>query len=220
VALVGYTNAGKSTLMRALTGSEVYVADKLFATLDTTVRALTPETRPRILVSDTVGFIDKLPHGLVASFKSTLDEALEAGLLAHIVDASDPGFERQLEVTAEVLAEIGAADVPRLVVFNKIDRVGDPAAEEAARAALLLRWPEAIVLSARRPADITLLRARLIAFFARDLVQGEVRVPYSRQQLRGDIFASCEVLGERYEDDVVVFDVRAHPAVIERLRAA
>ena len=82
VALVGYTNAGKSTLMRALTGSEVYVADKLFATLDTTVRPLQPETRPRVLVSDTVGFIDKLPHGLVASFKSTLDEALEAALLA------------------------------------------------------------------------------------------------------------------------------------------
>lgn len=220
VALVGYTNAGKSTLMRALTGSEVYVADKLFATLDTTVRALTPEARPRILVSDTVGFIDKLPHGLVASFKSTLDEALEAGLLAHVVDASDPGFERQLDVTTEVLAEIGAGEVPRLVVFNKIDRVGDAAAEEVARAMLAHRWPDAIVMSARRPADIALLRGRLIAYFARDLVHGEVRVPYGRQQLRGDIFASCEVLGERYEDDAVVFDVRAHPAVIERLRAA
>src|SRR2546430_5173911 len=123
-----YTNAGKSTLMRALTGSEAYVADKLFATLDTTVRTLVPETRPRILVSDTVGFIKKLPHGLVASFKSTLAEALEASLLAHVVDASDPGFERQLEVTAEVLAEIGAGEVPRLLVFNKIDRIGDEVA--------------------------------------------------------------------------------------------
>src|SRR3954452_20096724 len=90
VVLVGYTNAGKSTLMRALTGSEVLVASKLFATLDTTVRALHPETVPRVLVSDTVGFIKNLPHGLVASFKSTLDEALEASLLAHVVDASDP----------------------------------------------------------------------------------------------------------------------------------
>ena len=88
VALVGYTNAGKSTLMRALTGSEVYVADRLFATLDTTVRPLVPATRPRVLLSDTVGFIDKLPHGLVNSFKSTLDEALEAGLLAQVIDAS------------------------------------------------------------------------------------------------------------------------------------
>src|SRR5450432_4435003 len=144
VALVGYTNAGKSTLMRALTGSEVYVADRLFATLDTTVRPLVPATRPRVLLSDTVGFIDKLPHGLVASFKSTLDEALEAGLLAQVVDASDSNFERQLQVTTEVLAEIGAGDVPRLLVFNKIDRVGGTEAEETTTRALLERWPDAV----------------------------------------------------------------------------
>ena len=194
VALVGYTNAGKSTLMRALTGSEVYVADRLFATLDTTVRPLVPATRPRVLLSDTVGFIDKLPHGLVSSFKSTLDEALEAGLVAQVVDASDPNFERQLEVTTEVLAEIGAGDVPRLLLFNKIDRLGSPEAEEATTRALLARWPEAVVLSARRPDDVARLHARLVSFFARDLVEGEVRVPYDRQQLRGEIFAACEVL--------------------------
>jgi GTP-binding protein HflX len=220
MALVGYTNAGKSTLMRALTGSEVYVADKLFATLDTTVRPLQPEAKPRVLVSDTVGFIDKLPHGLVASFKSTLDEALEAGLLAQVVDASDPNFERQLQVTTEVLAEIGAADVPRLLVFNKIDRVGDPEAEAKATGALLARWPEAIVLSARRPTDVAALRARIIAFFARELVEGEVHVAYDKQQLRGEIFAGCEVLGERYDETGVIFQVRAHPAMLERLRAA
>src|SRR3954467_13237204 len=140
VALVGYTNAGKSTLMRTLTGSDVYIADKLFATLETTVRPLVPETRPRVLVSDTVGFIDKLPHGLVASFKSTLDEALEAGLLAQVVDASAPTFERQPAVTTEVLADIGAGDVPRLLVFNKSDACGDAAAEEQATQALLARW--------------------------------------------------------------------------------
>ena len=99
VALIGYTNAGKSTLMRALTGSEVLVANKLFATLDTTVRTLVPEGVPRVLVSDTVGFIKNLPHDLVASFKSTLEEAAEASLLLHVIDASDPGFERQIEVT-------------------------------------------------------------------------------------------------------------------------
>src|SRR6185503_8525613 len=190
VALVGYTNAGKSTLMRALTGSEVLVADKLFATLDTTVRPLAPATRPRVLLSDTVGFIDKLPHGLVASFKSTLDEALEAGLLAQVVDASDPNHERQLAVTSEVLAEIGAGDVPRLLVFNKIDLTGD---EPAATQALLARWPEALVISARRPDDVARLHGWLAAFFARDLVEGELRVPYDRQQLRGEIFAACEV---------------------------
>jgi GTP-binding protein HflX len=219
VALVGYTNAGKSTLMRALTGSEVYVADKLFATLETTVRTLVPETRPRILVSDTVGFIKKLPHGLVASFKSTLAEALEASLLAHVVDASDPGFERQLAVTAEVLDEIGARDVPRLLVFNKIDRVpGDVRAATAA--ALLARWPDALVMSAKDAGDVTRLHARLAAFFTRDLVEAELRVPWDQQQLRGEIFAACEVVDERAEPDGAVFRVRAHPGTIERLRAA
>jgi GTP-binding protein HflX len=220
VALVGYTNAGKSTLMRALTGSEVYVADKLFATLDTTVRPLVPEAKPRVLMSDTVGFIDKLPHGLVASFKSTLDEALEASLLAQVVDASDPNWERQLQVTTEVLAEIGAGDVPRLLVFNKMDRVGDVATEARLTQALLARWPDAVLMSARRPEDVADLRARFIAFFARDLVEGDVHVPYARQQLRGEIFATCEVLSERYTDDGVVFRVRAPAAFIEKMRGA
>jgi GTP-binding protein HflX len=217
VALVGYTNAGKSTLMRALTGSDVYVADKLFATLDTTVRALHPETRPRLLVSDTVGFINKLPPGLVASFKSTLDEALEASLLLHVVDAADPAFERQLSVTAEVLADIGAGQVPRLLVFNKIDRAP---LEAEARAALLGRWPDAVVMSARRPEEVAHLRERLIAFFDRQLVEDELRVGYDRQELRGEIFACCQVLEERYEDQAVVFRVRAAPAHLARLRAA
>ena len=132
VALVGYTNAGKSSLMRALTGSEVLVADKLFATLDTTVRALQPETRPRMLVSDTVGFIKKLPHDLVASFRSTLDEALEASLLLYVVDASDPTYEAQLEVTRSVLREIGADAVPSRLVLNKVDRLDAAGARRAA----------------------------------------------------------------------------------------
>jgi GTP-binding protein HflX len=153
VALVGYTNAGKSTLMRALTGSEVYVADKLFATLDTTVRTLVPESRPRILVSDTVGFIDKLPHGLVASFKSTLDEALEAGLLAHVVDASDPGFERQLEVTHEVLADIGAGDLPRPDHFQQVGPgrgLGQRGSNRAEPACALARFGHHVGASSRR----------------------------------------------------------------------
>ncbi|MBL8452932.1 MAG: GTPase HflX, partial [Zoogloea sp.] len=151
VALVGYTNAGKSTLMRALTGSEVLVANKLFATLDTTVRVLHPEGVPRVLVSDTVGFIKNLPHGLVASFKSTLDEALDASLLLHVIDASDPGFERQLEVTDVVLAEIGADTLPRIRVFNKIDHVGDATAQAECEASLRARYPDCVVMSARRP---------------------------------------------------------------------
>jgi GTP-binding protein HflX len=211
VALVGYTNAGKSTLMRALTASEALVADKLFATLDTTVRALQPEGVPRILVSDTVGFIKNLPHGLVASFKSTLDEALEASLLVHVVDASDPGFERQLVVTEEVLQEIGARDVPRLLVFNKIDRGGDEAALQA-------KYPGCLVLSARREGDVDRLREAIRAHFRRHLVEAEIFLPWSAQGLRGEIFAACEVLAERTEGAGVLLRVRGAPEAVRRLR--
>jgi len=211
VALVGYTNAGKSTLMRALTGSEVLVADKLFATLDTTVRALHPESAPRVLVSDTVGFIKNLPHALVASFKSTLDEALEASLLAHVVDASDPGFERQLAVTEEVLDEIGAKGVPRLLVFNKIDRGGD-------EAALRAKYPGCIVMSARREGDVAKLREAIVAFFRQHLVEAELFLPWSAQGLRGEIFATCEVLEERAGGEGAFLRVRGEPEAVQRLR--
>jgi GTPase len=211
VALVGYTNAGKSTLMRALTASEALVADKLFATLDTTVRALHPETVPRVLVSDTVGFIKNLPHGLVASFKSTLDEALEASLLVHVVDASDAGFERQLAVTEEVLDEIGAEGVPRLLVFNKIDRGGD-------EAALRAKHPDCVVMSAKREGDVAKLREAIVAFFQKDLVEAELFLPWSAQNLRGQIFASCVVLEERSDPEGTSLHVRGEPEAVARLR--
>ena len=221
VALVGYTNAGKSTLMRALTGSDVLVENKLFATLDTTVRALQPESRPRVLVSDTVGFIKNLPHGLVASFKSTLEEALDAGLLLHVIDASDPGFERQLEVTDKVLAEIGAKDVPRIRIFNKIDNVdtrGDAAAQAEREAALRTTYPDCIVMSARRADDVTLLRETIVEFFQKGQVEAELFLPWSAQQQRGQIFASCEVLEERADEEGAFLRVRGEREVVERLR--
>jgi GTP-binding protein HflX len=211
VALVGYTNAGKSTLMRALTGSQVLVANKLFATLDTTVRALHPETVPRVLVSDTVGFIKNLPHGLVASFKSTLDEALEASLLAHVVDASDPGFERQLEVTEEVLDEIGAKDVPRLLVFNKIDVGGD-------EKALRKKYKGCVVMSARREGDIAKLHQAIAAFFQRDLVEAELFLPWDAQKVRGEIFATCKVLAERADGKGAFLRVRGAADDVKRLQ--
>ncbi len=218
VALVGYTNAGKSTLMRALTGSDVLVENKLFATLDTTVRALQPESVPRVLISDTVGFIKNLPHGLVASFKSTLEEALDASLLLHIIDASDPGFERQLEVTNEVLGEIGAGDVPRIRVFNKIDYVGDAAAQAAHEANLRAQYPDCIVMSARRAADVAILREAIVAFFQQDMVAAELFLPWSAQQLRSEIYASCQVLGERADADGAFFQVRGESAAVKRLQ--
>jgi len=218
VALVGYTNAGKSTLMRALTGSEVLVENKLFATLDTTVRTLQPESRPRVLVSDTVGFIKNLPHGLVASFKSTLDEALDAALLLHVIDAGDPGFERQLDVTERVLAEIGAQDVPRIRVFNKIDHVGSAAAQAERAAALRSAYPDCIVMSARSADDVALLRAAIVEFFRKDLVEAELFLPWSAQQMRSQIFASCEVLEERADEHGAFLHVRGEREAMEKLK--
>ncbi len=216
VALVGYTNAGKSSLMRALTGSEVLVADKLFATLDTTVRKLHPETRPPILVSDTVGFIKKLPHDLVASFRSTLAEALEASLLLYVVDASDPTHEAELEVTRSVLREIGADQVPSLLVLNKIDRV-----DEAGRATLRLAHPDAVQLCAKDAADVARLRALLVEHFETTAMEeAELVVPYARQSLVSDIHESAHVLGTAWDEAGGSFKVRAPPATIARLKAA
>src|SRR5690606_7391602 len=214
VALVGYTNAGKSSLMRALTGSDVLVEDKLFATLDTTVRALFPEARPRILVSDTVGFIRKLPHDLVASFKSTLHEALEASLLLEVVDASDPDWEAQLAVTRGVLAEIGATHVPARLVLNKLDLL--PGAEVAE---LTARFPDAWLVSTRRAADVSRVREHLIAFFEAFYEEAELRVPYSRQALISEMHESGRVLEERYDPDGVTVRLRADPETLARFRA-
>src|SRR4029453_10507868 len=213
VALVGYTTAGKSSLMRALTGSHVLVADKLFATLDTTVRALWPETRPRILVSDTVGFIRKLPHDLVASFRSTLDEALEASLLLQIVDAADPAFRAQMQVTREVLDEIGAGDVPWLLVLNKIDKVAP-----TDREALGKEFPAALLVSAKHPADVGRGRQAIIGPFEADMTDAELVVPYDAGSAIGEIH-KVHVIPESYEGDGVHYRVRAPEAAIERIRA-
>jgi GTP-binding protein HflX len=213
VALVGYTNAGKSSWMRVLTGGEVYVADKLFATLDTTVRILVPETRPRILVSDTVGFIKKLPHDLVASFRSTLEEAREASLLLHVLDASDPAFRNQFEVTRQVLRELEADDAPSLVLLNKIDKV-DPADREA----LALEFPDALQVSARDPADKKRVHAAIVAFFEKDMIEARFVVPYDRQVMTSRLHEETRVLSEGWEEDGAHLVVRGAPGVIDKLR--
>ena len=213
VALVGYTNAGKSSLMRALTGSQVLVEDKLFATLDTTVRTLQPETRPRVLVSDTVGFIKQLPHDLVASVRSTLAEALEASLLLYVVDASDPTYEAQLEVSRSVLREIGADAVPSRLVLNKLDRV-----TPTARATLLAKHPDAILLSAHAPKDVSALRDTIIAFFEAAMVEDVLVVPYAKQNLIGEVYESARVLSEDYNESGRVLKLRGLPGAIARLK--
>jgi len=213
VALVGYTNAGKSSLMRALTGSHVLVDDKLFATLDTTVRALWPESRPRILVSDTVGFIKKLPHDLVASFRSTLDEALEASLLLQVVDAADPGFRAQMQVTREVLDEIGAGDVPWILVLNKIDKVAPAGREELSK-----EFPAALLVSAKDPADVGRVRDAIIGTFEADMTEVDLVVPYGAGRAIGEIH-KLHVISESYEGDGVHYRLRAPGSALERLRA-
>ena len=213
VALVGYTNAGKSSLMRAITGSEVLVADKLFATLDTTVRPLHPASVPTILISDTVGFIKQLPHDLVASFRSTLEEALNADLLLFVVDASDPTFRQQLEVTRQVLGDIGALEVPGRLILNKRDNLTPAEIDELAQ-----EYPEAIFLSTRLPEDLAALREHLVQFFERDMTEASLSVPYTTAGAIGEIRRHMRVLTETFDEHGTVLRVRAKADVMARVR--
>jgi len=184
VALVGYTNAGKSTLFRALTGHDAYVADQLFATLDPTVRRIRLPHTPDIVVADTVGFVRDLPHELVRAFRSTLMEARDADLLLHVVDAADPDRERHLAQVDEVLAGIDAGHIPQLRVYNKIDRLG--------RAAELARGadgrPATVWLSAASGAGVPLLRDCLQEIFGEAAMRLMVRLPPSQGRLRARLY--------------------------------
>ena len=199
--------------MRALTGSDVLIADKLFATLDTTVRAVYPETKPKILVSDTVGFIKKLPHDLVASFRSTLDEALDASLLLFVVDASDPSFRSQLETTRSVLAEIGATDSENLLILNKEDRLTD-----LDKAALRREFPEGIFLSTRNPDSVTKLRDICVARFEQNMIEATVRVPYAKGAAVAEIHSHMRVLTENHDAKGTILKVRCFASDLERVK--
>ena len=180
VALVGYTNAGKSTLFRALTGSAAYVADQLFATLDPTVRRLRLPHTPELVIADTVGFVRDLPHELVAAFRSTLLEARDADLLLHVVDAADPERDLRVAQVDAVLAEIGAGAIPQLRIYNKIDRVeGSPGVTRDAAGTLTAVW-----LSAATGAGLPLLRAGLQETFGCFPTSFEVALQPSQGRLR------------------------------------
>ena len=181
VALVGYTNAGKSTLFNALTASTVYVADKLFATLDPTVRKLQDLPCGPLMLSDTVGFVRDLPHELVAAFRSTLVEARDADLLLHVVDAADPLREERIGQVDAVLEEIGAGDLPQLLVFNKLDRVEGSAPRHDPGAALR---PAAVWVSALTGAGLPLLRDALAGYFSAGRVHGELVLGPDQGRLR------------------------------------
>jgi len=195
VALVGYTNAGKSTLLNALTGAGVLQADMLFATLDSTTRRMTlPEGR-EVTITDTVGFINKLPHGLVEAFKSTLDEVNEASLQLHVTDAGSPQREQQMRAVHEVLEEIHADKTAHVVVFNKIDTL-----EAADLAALKRRHPHAVFVSGLSGEGLDTLIARIADEAAKDSVTLTVLIPYTRGELVAVAHERAQILSERHTD--------------------
>jgi GTP-binding protein HflX len=197
VALVGYTNAGKSTLFRALTGADAYVADQLFATLDPTVRRVRLPGGTLVVVADTVGFIRELPHELVAAFQSTLTEAREATLLLHVIDASDPRRDEHIDQVNSVLEEIGAKDIPQIRVYNKIDRL-----EQAPRVDLNEEGqPASVWISAARGLGLDLLSQSIAERLERVARQARIRIPPSAGALRSRLYASGTVQSERSTED-------------------
>lgn len=204
VALVGYTNAGKSTLLNRLTGSDVYVQDELFATLDPTTRSLDLDEGRKITITDTVGFIQKLPTKLIESFKSTLAETLAADLVLKVVDASDEHAPKQLDAVDDVLREIGASDIRSVVVYNKCDLL---TSDE--RQALAVAHPESVQISALEGQGA----AGLLYRIAQEASDGDVTitvvVPYSKGMLIKMIHERCQVIREEYVQDGLLTTVRA-----------
>ncbi len=197
LALVGYTNAGKSTLFRALTGTEAYIADQLFATLDPTVRRIALPGGTQVVVADTVGFIRELPHELVAAFQSTLTEAREATLLLHVVDASDPRRDEHIAQVNDVLTQIGAQDIPQVLLYNKIDRLGRAAGvERDAQGEASAVW-----ISAVSREGLELLMSVLAERLSRRTRAARVRLPPGAGALRSRLYAAKVVRAEHAAED-------------------
>ncbi|MCZ2399411.1 MAG: GTPase HflX [Phycisphaerae bacterium] len=216
VSLVGYTNAGKSTLMNALTGAATLVRDQLFATLDTLTRRWDLGNGRFVLLSDTVGFIRNLPHHLVASFRATLEEAIHADLLLHVVDASSPDAEQQVAAVHDVLRSLGVADDRRqLLVLNKTDAIEDEAAFTVLRAA----HPAALPISARSGAGLPELRDAVAQLLAGEQQRLRLSVALHDGRALGLLKRFAEVLETRFEDSRAVLDVRIAPRVLNQLHA-
>lgn len=204
VALVGYTNAGKSTLLNALTESTVLAEDKLFATLDATIRALNPDSHPPIVAIDTVGFIQRIPTSLIASFRSTLEEISEADLILHVVDASSPEAKLQYDTTCDVLKDLKCDEKEKIVVLNKADLLTTPAAVNAARTVV----PGALRLSALdRPAVIR-LREQILNHFRTRMETWDLLVPYSEGKFQSQLQEYGSILQERYLEKGIFYQVK------------
>ena len=212
VALVGYTNAGKSTLLNALADSDVYAADMLFATLDPTSRQVSLPTGQHVVVTDTVGFINKLPHDLVDAFRATLEEVMRADLLLEVVDAADPDFLGQQAAVQAVLDELGAGDKPRITVFNKIDLLPDDGGAPPSS-------DRAVFVSAATSAGLDLLRERIGETLRREMVAVDAVVPYERGELVARARTSGDV-EEDYEERGVRVSGHLPPSIASELTAA
>lgn len=211
VSLVGYTNAGKSTLMNALSDATVLAENRLFATLDATTRQVHIDTNKPVLLSDTVGFIRKLPHGLVESFKSTLDEVRESDVLLHVVDASHPNFENHINVVNETLTDLGATNKPVLMVFNKMDVLE----ERGLIQSLSEQYKHSVFVSALRGIGLDRLKTELLAVIEDDYVERTALLPITEAQSRAHLHRVAEVLSEEtvlaappYEDPAPVLRIR------------
>ena len=200
VSLVGYTNAGKSTLMNRLTGADVYVEDKLFSTLDTRTRQWRLKDWGKVLLSDTVGFIRELPHHLVASFKATLEEARQARLLLHVVDASSEAAEEQIKAVRSVLDELGCGEKPTLLVLNKTDRLADLSLLHV----LQKHHPRAVAISAARRQGLDELADAVIEAISADFEEAEVTTASANGKVQAYLAAHAEIYRQRYEDNRVI----------------
>ena len=219
-SLVGYTNAGKSSILRALTESpEVFVEDRLFATLDPLTREAALGEGQKVLVTDTVGFIRKLPHDLVASFRATLEEVKEADLLLHVIDASHEAWEDHARVVTEVLADLGASERPMLTVFNKMDRVPEEAAPALVARAKEIA-PQSVFVSALAEGGLEPLRRALLASVRTLKPVTELRVPAGDGRLLAELHRMGEVLEQHHEGEEMVLTVRLDAASLGRARAA
>jgi GTPase len=214
IAIVGYTNAGKSTLMNLLSNSQIMVEDRLFATLDTTIRGVMLSAAHKILLSDTVGFIRKLPPHLIASFKSTLEEVQEADVLLHIVDASSQVFSEHIEVVNSTLKSLNSADIPTIMVFNKIDKVNDRE--------LILRsmsnYESAVAVSASRSINIDALKKVIIEQMDKQFIEKTLTLTHQKHELISKLHSIGEILEKRYENDHILIRFRINQKDVGNLQ--
>lgn len=215
VALVGYTNAGKSTLLNVIANANVYVEDKLFATLDATTRVIKFSPTRKVLITDTVGFIRKLPHHLVASFKSTLDEIIEADILIHVVDISAPNFREQIKVVEETLEELKALDKPTIIAFNKIDKLED----RSLIYTLANEYENAVFISASRGVNIQALKEKILQLIDDYYVEITGKVNASNSEAMSLIYKFGEVLDVKYDDDYITFKIKVEKRYLPKISA-